>query len=287
MKYVIFTVITNLLLTSAALAASPVWEVKSSDSVAYLGGTCHILRESDYPLPAAFDLAYGRSAAVVLETDIGRMNSPEIQQKMMAEMLYKDGGSLQDSLSPETWQALAEYCEKSGIPLDLLRQMKPSMAVMTLLTLELRKIGVTSTGVDLFFYERAKAEGKKIVGLETVEEQIGFLSVMGKGLEDQMIEQSLAELSQTGAIFVDLIDAWRQGDEKQLIGLLVEETRKNFPEIYQVLIAGRNLAWIPEIESLLATPETELILVGAAHLVGPDGIIEALIKRGYQVTKLD
>jgi hypothetical protein len=281
--------ITTILFTTTttALAASPVWEVKKDNSIAYLGGTCHLLRDSDYPLPAAFDLAYGQASTIVLETDIGELNSPEIQKKMMAALFYSDGRTLQDALSPKAWQALVRYCEKTGVPIGALQPMKPPMVALTLLALELQKIGVTRTGVDQFFYDKAQADGKRIAGLETAEEQIGFLAAMGKGMEDELIEQSLSELRQTGTIFNKILDAWRQGDEKELIGLLIEDIRKNYPEIYQTLIAGRNRKWLPEIERLLATPEKELVLMGAAHLVGPDGIIEGLKKRGYQVKQLD
>lgn len=77
------------------------------------GGPCHLLRDSDYPLPAAFDLAYGQAAAVFLETDIGALNSPEIQKKMAAELFYDDGRSLQEAPSPKTWQTLGVYCRLS------------------------------------------------------------------------------------------------------------------------------------------------------------------------------
>jgi hypothetical protein len=261
--------------------------VKRGDSVAYLGGTCHLLRDSDFPLPAAFDVAFRQSAAVVFETDIGELQSPEFQQKLMAALFYRDGRSLPDDLSPEAYQALQRYCEKAGFPVAMLHPMKPAMAVLTLVTLELQKLGITEAGADQIFYDKAVTEGKKIEGLETVDEQLDFLAVMGKGMEDSLIEQSLAELSRTGAVFKEIIEAWKRGDEKELGRFLVESTRKDFPEVYQTLLVNRNAKWLPKIEKLLATPERELVLVGAAHLVGGDGLIESLKKRGYEVRQLD
>jgi hypothetical protein len=287
MKKLAFALIANLLITLPAYAASPVWEVKRGDSVAYLGGTCHLLRDSDFPLPAAFDVAYRQSAAVVFETDIGELQSPEFQQKMMAALFYRDGRSLPDDLSPEAYQALQRYCEKAGLPVAMLHPMKPAMAVLTLVTLELQKLGITEAGADKIFYDKAMAEGKKIEGLETVDEQLDFLAVMGKGMEDSLIEQSLADLSRTGAIFMEIIEAWKGGDEKALGRYLVDSTRKDFPDIYQTLLVARNAKWLPMIEKLLATPERELVLVGAAHLVGGDGLIESLKKKGYEVKQLD
>jgi uncharacterized protein YbaP (TraB family) len=106
-------------------------------------------------------------------------------------------------------------------------------------------------------------------------------------MEDELIEQSLAELSRTGAIFEDLIGAWKRGDEKEMSRFLVESTRNEFPEIYQTLFVTRNAKWLPRIEKFLHTPEKELVLVGAGHLVDSEGLIESLRKRGYEVKQLD
>ncbi|HXV22431.1 MAG TPA: TraB/GumN family protein [Desulfuromonadales bacterium] len=287
MKKFAIALITVLLFALSAYAAAPIWEVKKGDSVIYLGGTCHLLRDSDFPLPAAFDVAYRQSAAVVFETDIGELQSPEFQQKMMAALFYRDGRSLPDDLSPEAYLALQRYCEKAGFPVAMLHPMKPAMAVLTLVTLELQKLGITEAGADRFYYDKALAEGKKIEGLETADEQLDFLAVMGKGMEDSLIEQSLADLSRTGTMFNEIIQVWRSGNEKELGRLLVESTRKDFPEIYQTLLVARNADWLPKIEKLLATPERELVLVGAAHLVGGDGLLESLKKQEYEVKQLD
>jgi hypothetical protein len=283
----ILALLLNLFLAFPALAASPVWEVKSGDSVVYLGGTCHVLRDSDFPLPAGFDLAYRRSSAIVFETDIGELESPAFQQKMMSELFYRDGRSLPDDLSPEAYQALKSYCEQAGLPVSALHPMKPAMVALTLVAYELQKLGFTQAGVDQFFYAKAKEDGKRIEGLETTDEQLGFLAVLGKGMEDELIDQSLAELSRTGAIFEDLIGAWKRGDEKEMSRFLVESTRNDFPEIYQTLFVTRNAKWLPRIEKFLDTPEKELVLVGAGHLVNSEGLIESLRKRGHEVKQLD
>jgi len=191
----IVAVLLNLLLALPVLAASPVWEVKSGGSTAYLGGTCHALRDGDFPLPAAFDRAYRQAAAVVFETDIGELETPEFQQKMLAGLIHRDGRSLQDDLSPQAYEELKAYCEKAGLQITALHQMKPPLVVLTLVSYELQKLGVTQNGVDHFYYARAKAEGKRTEGLETAEDQLGFLAVLGKGMADELIEQSLAEMN--------------------------------------------------------------------------------------------
>jgi uncharacterized protein YbaP (TraB family) len=59
--------------------------------------------------------------------------------------------------------------------------------------------------------------------------------------------------------------------------------RKDYPELYQQVLVERNNNWLPQIEAFLKTPETELILVGALHLAGNDGLLAQLRQRGYKV----
>ncbi len=63
--------------------------------------------------------------------------------------------------------------------------------------------------------------------------------------------------------------------------------KKDYPDLYETLLAGRNREWLPEIERYLQTPQKEFILVGAGHLVGEDGIIEHLRRLGYRINKFD
>jgi uncharacterized protein YbaP (TraB family) len=84
----------------------------------------------------------------------------------------------------------------------------------------------------------------------------------------------------------DLTAAWREGDQKKMAALSLEEMRTEFPDIYQQLLVGRNKNWLPRIESMLKDPEVELVLVGAMHLLGEDGVLELLRKRGYHLEQL-
>lgn len=100
------------------------------------------------------------------------------------------------------------------------------------------------------------------------------------------MEHSLAELERLDEIFDGLIAAWRFGDEARVAQLVSADFRQQFPEIYRTLFTERNGAWLPLIEGFIATPEPELILVGVAHLVGEDGLVAELRRRGYRVEKL-
>ena len=161
------------------------------------------------------------------------------------------------------------------------------MVVLTLLGLELQKLGIDQTGVDNYFYHKATTAGRKIEGLESVKEQMEFVLSMGEGSEDDFIDHSIRELKKTKQIIHELIAAWKQGNEDKLYRLCLAPMKKEYPNLYATLIADRNREWLSKIEYYLQTPQNELILVGVGHLVGADGIIDHLRRSGYKVNKFD
>jgi uncharacterized protein YbaP (TraB family) len=58
---------------------------------------------------------------------------------------------------------------------------------------------------------------------------------------------------------------------------------KQNPLMYERLLVERNRNWLPELEKLVARPRPAFVVVGAAHLVGPDGLIALLSAKGYRV----
>jgi len=286
MKRAIICIMTVLLAATWTRAETSVWKVRKDNSVMYLGGTCHALRESDFPLPPEFEKAYKSSDILVLETDLARLQAPATRKKMLARAVYGDGSAIDRHLSPRVYAELSAYCEANGIPLQAMRQLKPSMIMVTLTVMELMKLGVTRQGVDQYFHELAARDGKTEEGLETVDQQIDYLVSMADGNENEFVTYSLGDLKGLKEKFETLTGAWRRGDTVKLNELMIGELKTKQPEIYGKLITDRNRSWLPLIEAYLKTPRTEFILVGAGHLVGPDGIIEELKKRGYRVEKL-
>lgn len=275
-----------LALCTCAAAQSSVWVVSRGDSLTYLGGTCHVLRHSDYPLPAEFDKAYRAAKRIVFEADPGLLNSPRMQQLLAARVFYPQGVTLEQVLQPATYRLLQDYCRRNNFEPQAFSRLRPAMAALTLLSMELQRHGIDQGGVDLHFYERARADQKDIAGLETIEQQIDFMVDMAEGREDRFLQHSLAELDRLDEVFEGLIAAWRSGDEEGIVQLTSADFRQQFPEIYRTLFTERNAAWLPLIEGYVATDEAELVLVGVAHLVGEDGLVAELRRRGYQVEKL-
>lgn len=286
MKRIVSGIVASLLVVTWVHAESSVWKVQKGNSVMYLGGTCHLLRTSDFPLPAEFDKAYQASDLLVFETDIGKINDLSTQQKLMTAGQYTDGTTVEDHLSAQAYLQLSGYCASNGIPLVALRQFKPPMIVIMLTTMELVKMGVTQDGVDTSLYRSAAEDKKPTEALETVDEQIEFVTTMGEGNEDAFIAHSIRDMQDTKQDYERLVDAWRAGDVETLDKLMIDEFKAEVPKIYKELLTDRNRNWQPAIDRYVKTPEKEFILVGIGHLVGPDGIIESLKKKGCKVEKV-
>jgi uncharacterized protein YbaP (TraB family) len=275
-----------LFVSSLSFAGSPVWKVTKDNSWLYIGGTVHVLGESDYPLPAAFDKAYAQSKILVFETDIQAMQSPEFQQKMMAIMPYSDGGSLKQTLSDSTYQLLDQHLASRGIPIARMENIKPGMVSMTLTVLELQRLGLAGTGVDEHFNARAVRDQKALLALETVDEQLAFIENLGLGQEDEFIRYTLRDINELPTIMQAIKKSWRSGDVDKMNSELLAPFKLDFPKVYNNLIKKRNKAWIPKIVEMTQSAEVEFVLVGALHLVGKDGLLTELEALGYKVEML-
>mgnify|MGYP001035181287 CR=1 FL=1 len=286
MKRLIAGSVLAMLWYGWAVAAAPVWKAQKEGEVIYLGGTFHLLTEADYPLPAEFDRAYKASDVLVFETDIALLQEPATQQKLLARAVYSDGSTIDQHLSPKVYAELSAYCEANDIPLQALRQVRPSLLMVTLTIMELNRLGVVRQGVDQYFHDLARQEGKRIEKLETVDEQLDYLVTMADGYEDDFVTYSLRDLKKSREKFDAMSAAWRRGDDGKLAELLAADFRKEEPRLYRKLITERNRKWLPLIADGGKPRRTKFILVGAAHLVGEEGIIAALRKKGYRVEKL-
>ncbi|MBL4572165.1 MAG: TraB/GumN family protein [Gammaproteobacteria bacterium] len=275
-----------LLSLSQAIADTSVWSVRSGDNVVYLGGTVHLLRPGDYPLPDEFEQAYQASSELYFETDIAAMSDLSVQVKMLQQLTYGDDKSLSTVLSDEAYAALTAYTATAGLPIAMLDKFKPGLLISTLQILVFQSMGFTPQGVDAFFHTRAVADGKAEGQLETVQEQIGFIAAMGEGNESEFILLSLEELAEIGDVIESMIDAWRSGDTEGLSELFVEDMKIEAPALYDTLLLQRNLKWIPQIDSMLQDADTEFVLVGAAHIVGENGLLDLLSQKGYEINQL-
>jgi len=273
-----------VLLTLPARAGTSLWQVRDDQqNVVYLGGTIHVLRAADYPLPAAFEAAYQRSDALVLETDLDVAATPEGQQLLARLMTASESERVEQVLSVRTRLRLKQMLEGYGTRWSDLKSYKVSMLVIILNVAEMRRLGMTAEGVDAHFHAQAQRDNKPVMSLETFEQQVTFLSHLGQGNEEDFVTMSLQELDQTDAVMREMVASWRIGDVAALRRSLLEEMQRDYPAMYQQLLVARNQQWLLQLETLFQKPGTELVLVGVAHMLGEQGLLTLLRQQGYQV----
>lgn len=285
------TVIVYLVISvfcSKVYADSPVWKVSKGDSHLYLGGTIHLLSAKDYPLPEAFDVAYKDAVEVVFETDIAAMFKLETQVLMQKALIAQDGKTIDSKLSKETYQQLLEFLSERQIPEQAFSQFTAAGLSLTLLALELQRMGISpSAGVDQYYNLRSIDDEKAIEQLETIEEQISFIDSLNSIDANDLISSTIQDLNKTTEIWPKLVSAWRNGDLLQLEEVGIKPMKDISPSLYQVFLVNRNTNWIDEIEKMLDDEEIEFVLVGALHMAGEHGLIRQLEAANYDVIQLD
>lgn len=261
------------------------WKIQSPQNTIYLAGSIHVMQKVDYPLDQAFDRAFQHSSRVIFEVDLDGLSSPSAQMNMLRKGLYLNGESLPKVLPPESYATAKTGLAELGQQIEDFHRMKPWMVATAVMAVELQKLGFDSAyGVDRHFFEKAKAAGKHIQGLETVEFQLNLFDQLSPSTQEQFLLQTLEELKNLSTQVRDMIQAWKQGHAQQLETLLAGMA--DYPELNQALVLNRNQAWLPYMEQALQEREPVFIVVGALHLLGKDGLVEALKAKGYGVQQL-
>jgi uncharacterized protein YbaP (TraB family) len=276
-------IITALLLSCFSSAQTSIWQVSNGKNTVYLGGTFHMLKPSDYPLPLEFEEVYKKVNWLVFETDISQLNSTEFEKKFINTMSLPSGQILADRLSPQAYSGLIHYAAKNNIDTGRLQRFKPQMVCLMISLQELNKLGLTAQGVEQYLGDKAIIDGKKMTELETIDEQIHYVATMGQGNETALILQTLEDLKTLPDDLNIMSTAWRSGDVESLFNTGIKPMMENYPEVYRSLLVERNNNWLPKIEQLIQQPDEKFILVGALHLIGEDGLLQQLRNRGYTV----
>ncbi len=272
------------------------WKVSDSDNAVYLLGSFHLLKPGDYPLARDVDMALADADKVVFEIPPEELGSPALGLQMAQAALRSDGTVLDSQLPGETLQSLATWMEANADRLRALQltpqamqMFEPWFAGMMVAIVEMGKAGLDpSLGLDAHLAQRAVQAGKATGGLESGAEQIAFLDGMDADEQVQFLQEALAGAERGTAEIEKLHAAWRRGDADTLWATMAVAMREQFPKLYYRINVARNDAWVERLEGKLQRPGTDdtLVVVGALHLLGEDGVVEKLRARGYEVERI-
>ena len=267
-------------------AKSFIWQVTKGAESFYLGGTIHVLNDDDLPLPKAFDESYKKSQALILEVDFEEMQAPEFQRQSLEKMFYPFGESIVNKLDKKTEKKLRAYAKANDVNLSQIQRMRAGFLSVMITLNELAQLNDLQDGVDQRYFHLAKRDRKPVIGLESADEQLSMLSHLGEGYESEFIEQALADTKNVSAVMRGMKKAWREGDVRAFERTVIKPMRKNFPKVYNDLFVKRNQRWMPTLLDALNPELNELVLVGAGHLIGKEGLLAMLEKQGFTLTQL-
>ncbi len=271
---------------ATAQAEAPfLWTLQTGATTHYLQGSVHLLPESAHPLPAQLEAAYEGAAALVFEADIDALSAPANQLALMNAARGAESG-LRSQLPAPLYARLQQRAQQIGLPLMLCEPFKAWFCALSLEVFAYQQAGFTpELGLDQHYYRRAQKDGKDLGVLESVDAHLGLFATMPEALSRQLLEQALADAAVAAPDPLALYQSWRANDRRAL-EQLVSEMRRDFPKIHERLLAARNRAWLPELRKRLRSEQAQLVIVGAAHLVGDDGLIELLADEGLVLKPL-
>lgn len=258
------------------------WKVGKEGKSIYLLGSIHYLKRENFPLRKPILDALAASKRLVLEIDLNNTPAGAAQRATLEKAVYRDGSTLEQNVEPDIFQLATKRATEIGIDPQVLKPMKPWFVALTMMAIKFQQLGLDANlGVDRYLAERAKSSGKPTSGLETLEFQLTLLDQLPKRDQEMMLRETVTELDLLDKNLDQIVQSWLKGDSASLENLLLAGM-KEYPELHQKIIVERNRRWLPQIEKAIGQGGA-MVVVGAAHLVGPDGVVEMLRSRGYEL----
>ena len=287
MKKTAFLLLCSVLISHHAAAGNShcLWKAVSPDGgTVYLLGSVHILPPDTYPLAPIIESAFRESTTMVFEVDFNTMqhSGPAV----FAAGALPEGKKLDKMLSEDTQKILKTYLDSAGLSPSMVESMRPWMAALSLTALQLVKLGYSpDNGVDITLARRASKAHKKIIGLESAKEQIELFSGLDERQSEAFLRYTIRDLEGLEKDLGEIIDAWKNGNTAALRQLLGEAFSKE-PVVFRRFVTDRNERWMPQILELFEKRRVSMVVVGALHLVGEDGLLEKLRKADIHVEQL-
>jgi uncharacterized protein len=256
------------------------WALHGKHNTVYVLGSIHTLRASDYPLASAVLDAYRDSKSLIMEINLDEIDSSDVQSEMLESAMLPEGKTLREIMGPTRYARAEKLAGEVGVELSTFDQFAPWFAAEAISQLQLMQLGFDpSSGVEMYFLGRARTDGKSIDGLETAHEQIALFQGMSMDSQAEYLVSSLEQARDLPKQVDDMVHAWQRGDTAWFESEIKSDIGRD-PALYQSLLVGRNRKWIARIEKLLDDDKNYLVIVGTAHLVGRDSVIDLLKKDG-------
>lgn len=273
----------------AAIANGLLWRADGSNGTAVLLGSVHAGSQEMYPLSDIAELGFAAADRLLVEADVTQVSEAEMAGPMQAYGMFPQGSTLEAAIGPELWARTATAMEGVGVVPAMSAQFRPWLAAVTLGMAQVMQSGYSELlGVDIHFLQRAHEQGKPIIELETVQQQLGAFAEIPASEQAFMLQQSLDDYAMGKPLVDEMFSAWMSGDERAINTTMNEKILADGKgEVaFEKLIVNRNRGMTARILEELDKGGDLFVVVGAAHLVGKHSIVSLLEESGVKVARL-
>jgi uncharacterized protein YbaP (TraB family) len=265
------------------------WEISYfDDKKVYLVGSIHAGTPEMYPLSNEIMTAFQESGKIAVEANQEAEIDGNLLQKEMQKAYYREG-VLQDSISADLYDKLLIRLQSLELNPTLYERTKPWYLSMVLQSKQVEKAGLQlQYGIDHFFIQEAKKLEKPILEVEGVLRQLKFLSDLPDSTQHLLLNYTLMEFETYEKETQKLAEIWMNGDTKELEDLVLKTylEYEDMKPLFHAWIVERNYDMAETIIQYIHSEETVFVVVGAAHVVGHDGILQILRRKGYFIRRL-
>ena len=289
--FLCIAITTALVACASAKHSTPaIWRACDNDNCLYLLSSFHALQPTDYPMSNAVQKAYADAELLVFEVAPDELLSQELVLEMQKTGLLPASQQLQQLLPEKTWGLILKWIEKNpSYTINVVQQLKPWYLALIITNSQAKAKGFeASNGVEQYFMSHGKSNKKPSIGLEKAQQQIGLFNDMKLATQIELLQESLLPIEKKNNDLEQLHAFWKAGDVAGMEKITVQKMQREYPELYQSINVDRNNAWLPQLQNLLDknAEQDVLVVVGALHLIGPDGVVKKLQSKGYKVERL-
>ncbi len=264
------------------------WTIKVGNHTAFLIGSMHLMRQDMHPLPDKFEHAFSVSPIIAFETNLEDANTHEFKQFVQSVGVYPPGETIWKHISSKTQKKLSKRLSEMQFPVDNAEKIRPWLLSNMLENTHADDHGSElrhELGLDAYFFEKAKQEGKTLMFLESAKDQVACTAELPASQQEFLLKDALRKEPMKGEIPLhDVLELWKNGEADRLEFHYRKHHKKHI-KIYRHIIINRNRRWLRRIEQLFRIGENIMLIVGGGHVGGPDGLVRLLTDKGYRIVQ--
>lgn len=268
-----------------------------NNTTIYLLGSIHAADDTIYPLNDTIMNSFNDSDYLAVEVDtLSLQNNFDLSLKLAEKMMYNDSTTIKNHIGDELYNKMVNFLKEKKSYSSLYDNYKPVFFESLFENLIINDAMLKSeSGIDTYFLSLASENNKKILEVESAEFQYNLLLNTPLELDKIMIEEYIDNYDLNVSQMKDLYELWKKGDKEQLENILInsesqnvtEEEKKLMENYNKSLIIDRNYGMANVLENYFEKKQNVFCVVGLGHVIGDEGIINLLQKRGYDVVQLN